>query len=57
MFPGDSGTELEADYLRSGIIFRSGKRRKDVTRRGSFSTTGGEDYELVSHVDKGSCNE
>ena len=54
MFLGDSGTELEAEYLRSGRIFRSRKKRKNVTRSGSCSTTKGECYDLTLNVDKGS---
>ena len=57
MFPRDSGDELEAGYLRSGRRFRSGKRRNTITGRGSCSTTGGEEYELASHLKKGSCDE
>ena len=58
MFPGDSGVELKASYLRSGRIFRSGKRRRRIViGRGSCSMIGGEDYEIVSHVDKSSCDE
>ena len=41
MFPGDNGTELKTSYLRSGRIFRSGKRRKTVIGRESFSMTRG----------------
>ena len=57
MFLADSGTELEGGCLRHQRIFLSGKRRKIVTRSGSCSTTRGEDYELTSHFDKGSCDE
>ena len=57
MFPGDSGTALEGGCLRSGRRFRSGKIRRIVTRRGSWSTTIGEDYELMSQFDGGSCDE
>ena len=57
MFPGDSGTELDVGYLRSGRIFRSGKRRKTVIGRGSCNMSRGEDYELMSHFDEGSCDE
>ena len=57
MFSGNSETELEGGILRSGRIFRSGKRRRTATRRGSCSVTGGEDYELASHLDEGSCDE
>ena len=56
MFPGDSGTKLEAGYLRRGRRFRSGKRIKTLIGRGSYSTTRGEYYELTSHFDEGSCN-
>ena len=47
MFPRDSGTELEAGYLRSGRIFRSGKRRKTITGRGSCSTNRGAYYKIA----------
>ena len=57
MFLADSGTELEGGRLRSGRIFRSEKRRKIVTRRGSSSMTRGDDYDLESHLDECSCNE
>jgi len=32
MFPGDSETELEPGFLRSGRRFKSGKRRKNMLR-------------------------
>ena len=57
MFPGDSGTELEAGYLRSGRNFRSRKRKNTAIGRGSCSTTRGEDYNITSHVGEGYCNE
>ena len=57
MFPANNGTELEGGCLRSGRRFRSGERRKTVTRRGSCSTTRGEDYELALHLAKGSYDE
>ena len=57
MFPGDRGTKLEANYLRSGRIFRSRKRRKTIIGRGICSTTRGEYYEIASHLDEGSCDE
>ena len=56
MFPRDSGTALEGGRLRSGRQYRSRKRRRTVTRRGSCSTTRGEYYELTSHFDKGPCD-
>ena len=56
MFHGDSRTELEIGCLGSGRIFRSGKRRKTVMGRGSCSATRGVYYDLVSHVDEGSCD-
>ena len=52
MFPGDRGTGLEGGNLRSGRRFRSEKRRRTVTRRGSCGTTRGEYYELKSHFDE-----
>ena len=57
MFSSNSETELEGGRLRSGKIFRSRKRSSTATRRGSCSVTRGEDYELVSHLDGGSCDE
>ena len=57
MFPGDSETNLEGGHLRSGRRFWSGKRRRNVTRRGSCSMTRGEVYELTSHFEGGSCDE
>ena len=39
MFPIDSETKKESGHLRSGGIFRSGKRRNIATRRGSCSVT------------------
>ena len=57
MFHGDSGTELEAGYLRSERRFSSGKRKKTLLRRGSYSTTREEVYKIASHVDEGSYDE
>ena len=57
MFLGDSGTELEVGYLRSGRIFRSGKRRKTMAGRGSCSMNRGEYYDLMSHIDEGPSGE
>ena len=57
MFPVDRRTKLEGGYLRSGRIFRLRKRRKNMTRRGSCSTTRGEDYKSTLHFDEGSCDE
>ena len=57
MFPGDGEVELESGRLRSGRIFRFGKRRRTTTRRGSCSMTRGEDYPLVSHFDEVYCHE
>ena len=57
MFYGNSENELESGFLRSGKIFRSRKRRRNATRRGSCSETIGEEYELVSYLDRGYCNE
>ena len=57
MFPGDSGTELDVGFLRSGRIFHSRKRRKTLTGRGSFNTTKEEeDYELALYFDEVSCS-
>ena len=55
MFPRDRRTELEVGYLRSGRIFRSGKRRKVVTQRGSCSMNRGEGYNISLHVDEVPC--
>ena len=57
MFSGNSDTELESGRLRSGTRFRSGKRRRIATRRGSCNATRGEDYELSLHLDGRSCDE
>ena len=57
MFPGDSGTALESGHQKSGSIFRSRKRITTVTRRGSCSTTRGEDYKLTPTFDEGTCDE
>ena len=57
MFPGDGKAELESGKMRSGRTFRLGKRRRISTRRGSYSTTGGEEYTLVSHFGEGSHDE
>ena len=58
MFSGDSGTELEPVFFRSERIFRSGKQRKTLLGRGSCNTDQEEEgYELVSYLDKGSCDE
>ena len=49
MFPGDSGTELDPDLLRSERRLRSDKRRKNMLGRGSCNTDREEEgYELVS---------
>ena len=56
MFLDNNEIELEGGCLRSRKIFWSGKRRRTATRRGSCSTTGGEDYPLASHFDEGSCD-
>ena len=50
----DNGMALEGGRLRSGRIFRSGKRR--TITRGSCNTTRQEDYELNSHFDEVSCD-
>ena len=57
MFLGDSGTELEVGNLRSGRRFRLGKIRRTMTKRGSYSMTGGEDQELTSCFSEGYCDE
>ena len=57
MFFVDSENEQEGTPLRSGRIFRSRKRRKIVTRRGSCTKARGEYYEITSHLDEGSCDE
>ena len=56
MFLGDSETPLQGGRLRIGRIFRSGKRRRIMTRRGCYSATRGEEYELTSHFDEGYCD-
>ena len=57
MFLIDSENEQEGGRLRNGRRFQSGKRRRTMTRRGSCGTTGGQEYELASHLDVGSCDE
>ena len=57
MFPGDNGTELEGGRLRSGRRFWLGNTRRTVTKRRSCNRTGGDDYDLTSHLEGGSCNE
>ena len=57
MFLGDSGIELEGGSLRIRRIFQLGRRRRTATRRGSCSTTKGEDYEFTSNFNKSSCDE
>ena len=58
MFPRDSGTELESGFLRRRRIFKFDKRRKNLLGRGSCSMNREEEgYELVSYMDKGSCQE
>ena len=57
MFPGDSETRIEGGRLRSGRIFRSRKRRRTTTGRGSWSMTELVDYDLASHFDEGFCDE
>ena len=57
MFSGNLEIKLESGHLRSGKIFRPGKRRRIATRRGSCSAIGGEDYELESNLDEGSFDE
>ena len=57
MFLGDSGTNLEGGRLISGMRFRSGKRRRTFSRRGSCNMTRGEYSELKSHFDNGFCDD
>ena len=57
MFSGNLEIKLESGHLRSGKIFLLGKRRRIATSGGSCSATEGEDYELLLHIDGGSCNE
>ena len=56
MFSGNSETKLEGGHLRSGKIFRLGKRRRDSRRRGIFSVTEIGDFELAPHRNKESCD-
>ena len=57
MFPGSTKPELEVGVLRSGRIFRLGKRRK--TERGQHNPSLFEEneHELQSYEYKGSCDE
>ena len=57
MFPGNTEPELEAGILRSGRIFRSGKRRKTENRRRNPSLFEESENELRSYEDEGSCDE
>ena len=57
MFPGITEPELEVGVLRSGILFRSRKRRK--TERGRQNPRLFEEsrHKLWSYEDEGSCDE
>ena len=57
MFSCNSEIELESGFLRSGKIFRSGKIRKNMTRRGSFNATERRDYDLVPYLNRESYDE
>ena len=57
MFSFQNENEQEGGHLRSGRIFWLGKRRRTTTRRGSFNTTKGRDYELAPHLNGEYCDE
>ena len=57
MFPRSANPELETGFLRSGRIFRSGKRRKTEEGRRTPSLFEESEHELQSQVYKGSCDE
>ena len=57
MFPGSTEPELEVRVLRSGRIFRSGKRRKTERGRQNPILFEGSEHELRSCEDEGSCDE
>ena len=57
MFPIDSETDKEGGLLRSGRIFRLGKGRRTVTKKGSCSATEREDYKFTPHLYGESCDE
>ena len=57
MFPGSTEPKLEVGILRSGRIFRLGKRRKSEKGRRNPSMFEGSEHELRSYEDEGSCNE
>ena len=48
MFPGSTKHELEVGFLRSGRIFRSGKRRKTVGDRRNPSLFEESEYKVES---------
>ena len=56
MLLGDSATEIEVGCLRIGIRFWIAKRRKNAIKRGSFTGTREEYYELALYFDKGYCD-
>ena len=56
MFPGSTGAELEAGFLRSGRRFLIGKRIQTIGERRSPSLFGEREYEFGSHLDKGYCD-
>ena len=57
MFLGNTEPKLEAGFLRSGRIFRSGKIRKTVGGRRTPSLFEESEYEFESWIDEGSCDE
>ena len=56
MFLGRTEPELEVGVLRSGRIFRLGKRRKTKRGRRNPSLFEESEHELRSHEEKGSCD-
>ena len=57
MFPGSTEPGLEDRFLRSGRIFKSGKRRKIDECGQTPSLFEEREHELQSQVDDGYCDE
>ena len=57
MFPGSSEDELDTGFLRSGRMFRSGKRRNIIGGGRAYSLPKEGEYGCESHLDEVSCDE
>ena len=57
MFPRNTEPDLEAGVLRSGRIFRSGKRGKTQRGRWNHNLFKGSKHEIQSYEDEGSYDE